>query len=361
MVPIAVEGGKGANTAARRRSALLSNKPIVRKDSRQQIKSIQVNIQLEAATSEGTKENLFRGKSKLPEINKSDHLNGRKIAIAGKHDHRILSKHDPLPKKSAGDGRRVFTRRQSSSRDLGIDQGSAGIKKLMSRSRRQSSSKDLLGLDQRRKSCGKVVIRRDSVNGLRFVTNREHTEDRSDEEQRDENDAIERLSAISLKEVEEFSKFELDALNGHNKYRKLHGVPPLTLSKDLSDAAEEYANHLARTNTFSHSGDPLYGENLYWSWSSDSGWMLTGDEPVDSWYDERIGYDYGREPGDAETGHFTQLVWAKSLHLGVGVAKSSSSGKYIVVMKYDPAGNYLGQYRDNVARPGGFGEKKRNC
>ena len=36
--------------------------------------------------------------------------------------------------------------------------------------RRQSSSKDLLGLDQKRKSHGKVVIRRDSVNGLLILT-----------------------------------------------------------------------------------------------------------------------------------------------------------------------------------------------
>jgi len=49
--------------------------------------------------------------------------------------------------------------------------------------------------------------------------------------------------------------------------------------------------------------------------------------------------NYRREPRDSEPGHFTQLVWAKSLHLGVGVTTSSSSGKYIVVMKYDPVGN----------------------
>ena len=33
--------------------------------------------------------------------------------------------------------------------------------------------------------------------------------------------------------------------------------------------AAEYADFLAKTDTFEHSGDEENGENLYWSWSSD--------------------------------------------------------------------------------------------
>jgi hypothetical protein len=207
----------------------------------------------------------------------------------------------PVNGKSPGDVQRLFRRRQSSSRDLGLPHGSAGIMKVMGR--RQSSSKDLFGMDQRRKSHGKVVIRRDSVNGLRILTkNIEEVEKTITEENNDENDAIEKMRSISLEEKKEFTKFQLDALAAHNKYRKRHAVPPLELSKDLSDVAQEYADLLARTNTFEHSGDPVYGENLYWSWSSDPAWVLTGDEPVDSWYDEKKGYNYGREPRDSESG-----------------------------------------------------------
>ena len=57
-------------------------------------------------------------------------------------------------------------------------------------------------------------------------------------------------------------------------------------------------------------------------------------------------------------GHFTQMVWAQSHYLGVGVARSSTTGKYITVMKYDPAGNYMGKYRENVFRPANCGGKK---
>lgn len=42
----------------------------------------------------------------------------------------------------------------------------------------------------------------------------------------------------------------------------------------------------------------------------------------------------------------TQLLWQRSLKLGVGVAKSSSG--YIVVANYDPPGNYAGIFLKNL-------------
>ena len=49
------------------------------------------------------------------------------------------------------------------------------------------------------------------------------------------------------------------------------------------------------------------------------------------------------------SGHFTQVVWKDSKHLGVGKARSSN-GKIIVVANYDPPGNFIGQYKDNVLK-----------
>jgi hypothetical protein len=46
-------------------------------------------------------------------------------------------------------------------------------------------------------------------------------------------------------------------------------------------------------------------------------------------------------------GHFSQVVWATSKEMGVGVA-SNRSGQIFVVACYDPAGNFLGQFRENV-------------
>ena len=50
------------------------------------------------------------------------------------------------------------------------------------------------------------------------------------------------------------------------------------------------------------SGDPVYGENLYWRWSSEPGWELPGGEAVESWYEEKKGYNYSTEPEDTDSG-----------------------------------------------------------
>ena len=50
-------------------------------------------------------------------------------------------------------------------------------------------------------------------------------------------------------------------------------------------------------------------------------------------------------------GHFTQVVWKNTQKLGIAKAKSPKSGKIIVVANYEPAGNWIGQYKDNVPPP----------
>ena len=47
-------------------------------------------------------------------------------------------------------------------------------------------------------------------------------------------------------------------------------------------------------------------------------------------------------------GHFTQVVWKKTKKLGIAKARSPKSDKVIVVANYEPAGNWIGQYKDNV-------------
>jgi len=147
------------------------------------------------------------------------------------------------------------------------------------------------------------------------------------------------------------AKFIKDSLNSHNKYRARHGAKPLVLDNQLSKLAQDYAEQLANSCSFQHSGDALYGENLYWAWSSDPNFALQGHEAVDSWYDEcLVSYNYSREPTDTQSGHFTQLVWTTSERLGVGLARSKT-GRHIVVMKYDPPGNYVGEYTKHVRKP----------
>jgi len=244
---------------------------------------------------------------------------------------------------------RVLTRRQSSGRDLlGLAKTQAG--RTLALTRRQ----DLLGLDQRRNSCGKTGAQREARNALRLASKPGMEIDKEN------TSTLNRLSAISIGngEGQEFSEFERSALLAHNKYRIRHGVCLLKLDRKVCTLAQEYADTLATTDSFQHSADPVYGENLYWSWSSEPGWELAGEEAVESWYEEKKGYNYSTEPEDTDSGHFTQMIWAQSRHLGVGLAKSPTTGKFFTVMKYDPAGNYMGKYRENVFRPANCGGKK---
>ena len=50
------------------------------------------------------------------------------------------------------------------------------------------------------------------------------------------------------------------------------------------------------------------------------------------------------------SGHFTQVVWKKSKKMGIAKARTSK-GKIIVVANYEPAGNWIGQYTENVPAP----------
>lgn len=104
---------------------------------------------------------------------------------------------------------------------------------------------------------------------------------------------------------------------------------------------------MARNNTFRHSGRK--GENIFWSGST----SMSNSEAViaatKSWYSEVSLYDYNTGGFSKDTGHFTQLVWKNSKYLGIGVGRSNS-GTYVCA-DYDPLGNYLGQFRENVLRP----------
>jgi pathogenesis-related protein 1 len=127
-------------------------------------------------------------------------------------------------------------------------------------------------------------------------------------------------------------------LNHHNMARREVGVQPLTWSKELSAYAQQWADHLAATATFSHRPNNQYGENIFMGSSNYA--------PLDAsegWYSEKKDYTYGKFTGKGGTGHYTQMVWQNTTQVGVGVA-ISASGDIYVVANYAPAGNYIGEY-----------------
>lgn len=75
-------------------------------------------------------------------------------------------------------------------------------------------------------------------------------------------------------------------------------------------------------------------------------------------YAEEAQHQYGKEPTTLKTGHFTQVVWRDSTELGVGMARNRN-GEVYVVCNYNPAGNFLGSFTENVPPPGGSSLTKK--
>jgi len=69
--------------------------------------------------------------------------------------------------------------------------------------------------------------------------------------------------------------------------------------------------------------------------------------PVDKWYQEVSKYNFRAGKDDnLAAGHFTQVVWKGSKKLGIALARRNN--KVYVVANYDPPGNFIGQYGQNV-------------
>jgi len=164
-----------------------------------------------------------------------------------------------------------------------------------------------------------------------------------------------RRSRSSSSSSEDESSFEDECIQAHNEYRKKHGIKKLEKNKKLTKTAKEWAKQLAKDDKMSHRKDNSDGENIYCKWSSNPKHKVKGAEAVDSWYSEIKDHDFAKEPspGVLKSGHFSQVVWFSSKQVGVGKARSKS-GRVYVVANYSPAGNFLGDYCDNVPPVGGF-------
>jgi pathogenesis-related protein 1 len=128
----------------------------------------------------------------------------------------------------------------------------------------------------------------------------------------------------------------------HNKARAKHCADRLTWSAKLADYAQKWADSLRYKGcVFGHSGGP-YGENL----AAGTAGVLDPEATVAMWYDEIKLYKFPDGGFSMQTGHFTQLVWRDTKHVGCG--HTQCNGNDIWVCEYDPPGNYDGEYRANV-------------
>ncbi|KAL3280248.1 hypothetical protein HHI36_017743 [Cryptolaemus montrouzieri] len=148
-------------------------------------------------------------------------------------------------------------------------------------------------------------------------------------------------------------------VNKHNHLRglvaqgRVEGQPRATNMKTMhySNILERKAQEVANTCEFRHvtiTGTPWswVGQNLFLHLSSGYGKGPNWDEAINSWFNEHRLYRFGA-PFSAATGHYTQLVWANTDHVGCGYTYYPKGGGYkyqkLYVCNYGPGGNYIGQ------------------
>ena len=141
-------------------------------------------------------------------------------------------------------------------------------------------------------------------------------------------------------------EFGAEILSAHNRYRSKHGSNKLKWSAEAASKAQTWANHLAKTGSLQHGGSDGMGQNLAYK----SGGQLSGQDVADMWYSEIKHYNFSRPGFSSNTGHFTQMVWAATTHVGAGrVVKGNQT---FVVANYTPAGNITntGFFEQNVKK-----------
>jgi uncharacterized protein YkwD len=129
----------------------------------------------------------------------------------------------------------------------------------------------------------------------------------------------------------------------HNDARAEVGVPPLQWDEKLAAYAQEWAENTAARSKMEHRPNGKYGENL-------AGYLPEyGERPVHGakmWYDEKKDYRGEKIREGMNTGHYTQMVWRQSTHVGFGIAMQKD-GMVMLCANYSPAGNMIGEHPYN--------------
>ncbi|GFN18894.1 hypothetical protein AtubIFM55763_002887 [Aspergillus tubingensis] len=156
------------------------------------------------------------------------------------------------------------------------------------------------------------------------------------------------------------SAYQSAVLYNHNVHRSNHSASSVEWSSDLESSAYTLAAKCVYEHDTSIDGGG-YGQNIgYGVEASEIGVMITN-----LMYNDEMGYYtdlYGEADPDMtyfdNWGHFSQIVWAATTHVGCATVTCDSLGNVdasealpFTVCNYSPAGNYEGEYATNVKRP----------
>lgn len=174
--------------------------------------------------------------------------------------------------------------------------------------------------------------------------------------------------------------FKDDISMGHNVVRRRAGLQELKWSDELEKLASNrvqklvnggcYIRHSSVDYRWAVAGFAYVGENLY----KVINMAPTGVDISDAWYAEIDDYTYGRvgqpcvktkcasrSSPPCAMGHFTQLMWADTTHLGCARAECPNERQrtFVSVCHYGPGGNIVGSapFNDRVADKLEFGHQ----
>lgn len=176
--------------------------------------------------------------------------------------------------------------------------------------------------------------------------------------------------------------FTADMVAAHNAVRSNAGLPPVEWKGELAMLASSrvrtlvgggcYIRHSPLEHRWQKAGFTYVGENLY----KVINMAPTGVDIVDAWYAEVVDYNYGpvgaqctkakcagRASPPCTLGHFTQVMWARTSHLGCAMAECPDQPKrtFVAVCNYGPGGNIVGRLPFDAAHAGNLGLGAQAC